>query len=109
MRKDLLYLLIPLSLFILQAILTFNSFGQIRYEELAESVRNPFWLSGRSIYDGVSSNVGWYGTNLIIYNIFGFDLHSAKYFRLFLSLVSLFCLGNILKRYLGKKMAILPL
>lgn len=107
--KQKLYWSLPVVLFILQLIYTQNSLTQIRYEELAESVRNVFWLQNRTIYDGVSSNIGWYGTLLFLYNIFGFELNSAKYFRLFLSLISLFCLAGVLKKYLGWKSAIVPL
>lgn len=103
------YWSLPLLLFILQALYTFNSMNQIRYEELAESVRNVFWLQNRTIYDGVSSNAGWYGTLLLVYNFFGFDLYTAKYFRLLLQLISLLCLATVLKKYLGVKLACVPL
>ncbi|MDO8638127.1 MAG: hypothetical protein Q7R43_01010 [Candidatus Daviesbacteria bacterium] len=98
-----------LIIFFLQFIFTQNSLSQIRYEELAESVRNVFWLQNKTVYDGISSNIGWYGTLLILYNFFGFDINSAKYFRLFLQLISLFCLSLVLKKYLGEKLAIIPL
>lgn len=103
------YWFIPIVLFIAQVIFTFNSMSQIRYEELAESVRNPYWLQNKTIYDGISSNVGWYGSLLIVYNLFGFSLHTAKFFRLILHLVSLICLALILKRYLGERRALVPL
>lgn len=98
-----------LIIFFLQFLYTQNSLTQIRYEELAESVRNVFWLQNRTIYDGVSSNIGWYGTLLILYNFLGFGLNSAKYLRLFLQLISLFCLASVLKKYLGWKLATVPL
>lgn len=82
---------------------------QIRYEELAESVRNVWWLQQRTIYDGISSNVGLYAPLLAIYNIFGFSLFTAKVFRLGLQLVSLLCLAAILKRFLPVKYAWFPL
>lgn len=104
-----LYWLIPLVLFLAQLIFTLNSTNQIRYEELAESVRNPFWLENHTIYDGVSSNVGWYGTLLIIYKTLGFSLNSAKFFRLLLELISLFSLAAVLKKYLGRSKAWIPL
>ncbi len=107
MKKWLLFL--PVTLFVLQYILTVNSMGQIRYEELAESVRNVYWLENGTIYDGVSSNVGWYGTLLLIYKTFGFSLFTAKFFRLFLFLVSLFCTFLLLKKYLGPKKSLVPL
>lgn len=103
------YWSLPLLLFILQALYTFNSMNQIRYEELAESVRNVFWLQNRTIYDGVSSNVGWYGTLLLVYNFFGFDLYTAKIVRLLLQLISLLCLASVLKKLIGVKSAWIPL
>lgn len=109
MRKNiLLYWSIPIILFITQLFFTINSTNQIRYEELAESVRNVYWLQNRTIYDGVSSNIGWYGTLLVLYNIFGFALNEAKIFRLVLQFISLFCLAAFLKKYLGEKIAWLP-
>lgn len=104
-----LYWLIPLILAVVQLIFTINSQSQIRYEELAEGIRNPFWLENRLIYDGTSSNIGWYGSLLIVYKIFGFGLFHAKYFRLFLHLLSLLCLAALLRRFLGQKLATLPL
>lgn len=109
MKKNKWFWSLPLILCVLQLFFTLNSMSQIRYEELAESVRNVFWLENATIYDGVSSNVGWYGTLLIIYKTLGFSLHTAKFFRLFLVLLSLFCLAALLKKYLGPKKAIVPL
>jgi hypothetical protein len=96
-------------LFLAQLFFTVNSLGQLRYEEVAESIRNVFWLQKSFIYDGVSSNVGWYGLLLIVYNIFGFSVNIAKIVRLFLSLISIFSLAILLKKYLGDKAALVPL
>lgn len=101
--------ILPIILFFFQFIYTVNSSGQIRYEELAESVRNVYWLEKHTVYDGVSSNVGWYGSLLIIYKTIGFSLHAAKFFRLFLALISLFCLAAVMKKYLGERLTWLPL
>lgn len=109
MKKNSWFWFLLIALFLLQFIFTVNSTGQIRYEELAESVRNVFWLENKTIYDGVSSNVGWYGTLLAIYKTFGFSLHTAKFFRLVLALVSLICLAAILKKYLSPKIAAVSL
>lgn len=103
------YWLIVASLFLLQVVFTQNSLNQIRYEELAESVRNVFWLENGLIYDGISSNVGWYGTLLLLYKTFGFTLFAAKYFRLALHMISLICLAALLVKLLGKKYAWMPL
>lgn len=99
------YWLSPIIIFIFQLIYTLNSSTQFRYEELAESVRNVYWLSQGLVYDGVSSNVGWYATLLAFYNIFGFTLDSAKYYRLILQLISLICLALFFKKYLNLKQA----
>lgn len=96
-------------LFILQAVYTFNSTNQIRYEELVESIRNVYWMQEGLVYDGISTNIGWYATLLYIYKIFGFGLHTAKYFRLILHLISLFCLVSLLKKYLEKTKSLIPL
>lgn len=103
------YWLIPIFLTICQLVWTLNSTSQLRYEEVAESIRNVFWLQNRTIYDGISSNVGWYGTLLVIYKIFGFSLFTAKYYRLFLFVISIFCLASLLRKYLGDKKALIPL
>ena len=101
--------LLPLLLVFLQFLMTGKSMGQIRYEELAEAVRNPFWLQKGFVYDGISTNIGWYGLLALVYNFFGFGLFWAKYLRLFLSLISLFCIAALLKKYLGEKKALVPL
>ena len=107
--KNLLYWLLVWGIWSAQAVYTFQSLDQIRLEELSESIRNVYWLQNRTIYDGISSNVGWYGTLLVIYNIFGFSLFRAKFFRLILHAFFLISLALILKKYLGKKKALLPL
>ena len=104
-----IFWVIAASLFLAQLFFTFNSMGQLRYEEVAESIRNVFWLQKSFIYDGISSNVGWYGLLLIVYNIFGFSVNAAKIVRLFLSLISIFSLALLLKKYLGDKAALVPL
>lgn len=103
------YWFLPITIFVFQFLFTLNTFGQIRYEELAESVRNVYWLEQKTIYDGISSNVGWYGTQALLYKTFGFALNNTKYFRVFLQLISLLCLAMVLKKYLGDKKARIPL
>lgn len=100
-RNTFFYLAAILIIICFQLVFTFNSMSQIRYEELAESVRNVFWLENKTIYDGVSSNVGWYGTLLLLYHTFGFSLYLAKFYRLLLFIISIVCLALILKKYLG--------
>lgn len=104
-----LYWFVILILFIFQLIFTSNSFNQIRYEELAESIRNVWWLQNHTIYDGISSNIGWYGTILLLYDFFGFSLNSVKIYRLIIHFISIFCLAILFKKYFGYKKALLPL
>ncbi len=106
---NLFYFLLPLFLWDLQFGFTRQSLHQIRTEEISESIRNVFWLQEGTIYDGISSNVGYYGILLAVYKIFGFGIHTAKYVRLILHLISLFCLWLFLKRSLGIARAWLPL
>lgn len=103
------YWFVVIGLWLIQAFYTSRSFGQIRSEELSESIRNVFWLQNYTIYDGISSNVGWYGTLLILYNIFGFNLFTAKIYRLVLHGFFLITLALLLKKSLGSKKALLPL
>lgn len=86
-----------------------NSTHQIRYEELADSVRNIYWLDQRTIYDGVSSSVGWYTILLTFYKIFGFSLFTAKYIKLIIFIMGLFSFCILLKRYFSYKQALIPL
>ncbi len=104
-----LYWAIPIILFLGQVMMTFNSMSFIRYEELAESARNPWWFQNQYVYDGVSSSVWWYATQVFIYKLFGYTLFTTKIFRLVLGLVSLFCLAILLRKFLGEKRAVLPL
>ncbi len=103
------YWLIPIALFVLQAIYTFNSTNQIRYEELEESVVNPYWVANGYVQNGASGNLGWHFLLVGIYSIFGFDLFAAKYVKLFLYLLSMYCLAYMLRRFLTQKWAWLPL
>jgi len=68
-----------------------------------------FWLDQRLVYDGVYSNVGWYGTLLIVYKIFGFGLFTAKKVRLLLHLAGLYAAVLILRRAFSPRQAIVPL
>ena len=101
--------LLPLLLLLVQLAWTRAASYQIRMEELAESVRNVYWLEHGKIYDGISSNVGWYATEMAAYRLFGFDIYRAKYIRLFFHLLSLLCAASLLRRWLGSRDAWLPL
>jgi len=108
-QLNLFYWPIILGLWLAQGWYSLASTNQIRFEELSESVRNVFWLQNGAIYDGLSSNIGWYSILLAVYNLFGFHLHTAKIIRLGLHLISLLSLSSLLKKYLGVKKAWLPL
>src|SRR5437763_812938 len=108
-RARLVYWTLPLLLTGVQLVFSVRSASQLRYEELAESVRNVFWLDHRLLYDRVSSNVGWYGLLLGIYRIGGFSLFVARGVRVVLQLTSLLCLASLLERFLGVRRAWLPL
>jgi hypothetical protein len=92
-----------------QALFTWSVGDRLLYEELAESVRNPYWLSQRFSYDGISCNIGWYGTLAGVYKICGFSLHAARYFRFVLHATALVALYFILRRSLSLPRTILPL
>jgi hypothetical protein len=103
------YWVLPLILTGVLARLDVISMQGIRYEELAESTRNVYWLQHRLIYDGVYSNVGWYGTLLVCYKILGFSLFQAKFVRLAIHLAGLFAAAALLKRAMPVRTAMLPL
>ncbi|HEX7481820.1 MAG TPA: hypothetical protein VF331_28695 [Polyangiales bacterium] len=100
--------LVWLLLLLLQTAATYAARDRFGYEELAESVRNPFWLEQRTIYDGVSSNIGWYGLCLVLYKLFGFSLALCKWMRLGLQAISLGCVLSLLRRALPSPSHLLP-
>src|SRR3989344_4902511 len=104
-----LYWSLPILILAAQAVYTFSSFNQIRIEEINDSVRNVYWMQYQELFTTRPKNVGWYSPLLIIYNIFGFHLFTAKIFKLFLELVSLYALAAVLKNFLGIKKALIPL
>ena len=108
-RLNWAYWFLPLLLTGVQYWVTATSMHEIRYEELAESVRNVFWLSHRLVFDGGSSNMGWNGMLLIVYELFGFSLFSAKFVKLGLYLLGITCTADILRRCMGVRTAIVPL
>ena len=85
------------------------AWDRLFYEEIAESIRNVYWLEQYEIYDGVSSNIGWYSLLLLVYNVFSFSLHTAKVVRLALYALAIFSLAWTLKQSLGPKKSLLPL
>src|SRR5688572_3888229 len=82
---------------------------QIRYEELNEAVRGPFWLEHRMVFDGTSTNVAWYGFLAAVYRLFGFDFETARWARVALLALSLIALSALLHRHLRRGPATLAL
>ena len=109
LRGFLLNFLLTLLAFIPKDLMTYTARNRFLYEEVAESIRNPFWLTQHTLYDGISSNVGWYGLLAGVYSVFGFSLVYGKILRLALHLVSLFCLVKVLRRFLSWPHTLLPL
>jgi hypothetical protein len=100
---------LPFVLALGQAMVMWRLVNRIAYEEIAESVRNPYWLAQRTLYDRGSTNVSWYAFILGLYKIFGFHLHLARWVRLALHVLSLISAAWLLKRLLGTKRAVVPL
>ena len=103
------YSFLALLLVGVQAIHTLAACNHVSYEELGNATRAVWWLDNRTVYDGWSSNVGWYGPLLVIYHLFGYNLDTARFVRLAMSAVSVFCLASLLRKYCGDKHAWLPL
>ncbi|HEX2464718.1 MAG TPA: hypothetical protein VHR17_08830 [Thermoanaerobaculia bacterium] len=91
------------------ALLVLEQAEQIRYEELNEAVRGPFWLEHRLVFDGVSTNVGWYGLLVLVYRVFGFGLGTARWARVALLALGLIALSALLHRHLRRGPAVLAL
>ena len=103
------YWLLVLLLFLPQAAYTWVGLERLWYEELAEGIRNPFWLDHRFVYDGASTNVAWYGLVLLADKVFGFSPYAGKYVRLVLHVPFLVCSALALERWVGVRKAWLPL
>jgi hypothetical protein len=108
-RTSAAYCLLIGVLFAAQAAYMFAGFERLWYEELAEGMRNPFWLDHRAVYDGASTNISWYAMVLVTCKAFGFSPYAGKYVRLALHLLFLICTGLLLARWLGVRRAWLPL
>lgn len=107
--KKIAYWSIPILLILIQLVFTLKAFGQMRNEEVIESVRSVWWFQNALVTDGGYSNLGWYTLLLIFYKVFGFTIHTAKFAKLFIEALSFFALAAILKKYLGVKYAWMPL
>ncbi len=91
------------------ALLVLEQAPQIRYEELNEAVRGPFWLEHRLVFDGVSTNVGWYGLLVLVYRVFGFGLDTARWTRVVMLALGLIALSTLLHRHLRRGPAAIAL
>lgn len=89
-------ILICVTGFAAQCLMTAALWDRLTFEEIAESIRNPYWVANRDLYDGISSNVIYYKALDLYYRISGFHLFAAKEFRLVLSLLSAGAIGLIL-------------
>ena len=101
--------LTPLLLAGLLGYLDTLTLHSIRHEEVVESVRNVYWFDQGLVYDGVYTNIGWYGTLLAAYKVFGFSLATAKYVRLALYLAGLYAAAALMVRYMRPRTAMVPL
>jgi len=90
-----------IALAAVQAWFSAHSTAYVLDEELAESIRNPLWVQHRLVYDGVSSNVGWYALMAAVHRVFGFSLFSAKLVRLSFAAAALLSLAHLLGHFLG--------
>jgi hypothetical protein len=104
---NILYWSLPALIFAVEMILISLEAHQVRYEELAESIRNPYWFSQRMLYDGVSSNIGWYGLLHYTYSIVGFSLLSGRTVKAVLFLASLIALARLALGSLDRRTAAL--
>jgi hypothetical protein len=96
--------LFPLAV---QAAYTLSLRDRLSWEEVG-SLRGALWLHHRTVYDGTSSNVGWYAILEILNRLFGFSLHSGIAFRFALAVLSTAALWKLLGKYLGAARAVLP-
>lgn len=92
---------VVLIVLLLQIEMDVAASAQLRYEELGESIRNPYWLENHLICDGISSNFGYYSVLLAAYKWFGFSLYTAKYVKLLLLGIALLALFRVLNRWMS--------
>lgn len=104
-----IYWLLPILAWLLYIGYTLQTLDQIRYEEMAESIRNVYWLKSGKIYDYVSHNIGMYWVLLQWYKLVGFSLFAGKWFFMVVALVSNFALAGLLKKVAGYRWVIVPL
>jgi hypothetical protein len=89
---------LPFVLAGVQALWVFRSLGIVRFEEVAEGARNAWWLQHHALFDGISTNVGWYAPALAAFRLLGDPLYAARWGKLALYLVAVLCLAWVLRR-----------
>jgi hypothetical protein len=100
-RGQLAFWSLPPALILLQALYTWESRRFLLYEDVAEGIRGPFWLAHRAVFDGISTNVGWYAPLLAAYELFGFSLFAGKWVRLAFYAGAVFAFAFLLARTMG--------
>jgi hypothetical protein len=108
-RARAVYAVLVVVLFAAQAAVTWAGLEGLRYEELADFIRNPFWFDHRLVYDGASANVAWYALLMLTYKTLGFSPYASKYLRLALQALSLVCAALLARRWVGDRRGWLPL
>lgn len=96
-------------LFAVQAFFSINLKEYLNLEAAAESLRSPYWLSEGTVFNGISTAVGYSATLAILYEVFGFTVYMAKWYRLALHALSLISVTLMLRKFLGSKLSILPM
>lgn len=104
-----IYWLLPLIIFVFQAIYTKASVNQIRFEEAIETLRSAWWFQNGLVWNGGYSFLGWYSSLTVAYNLFGMDIFTPKLVKLFFEFFAFFSMAFVLKKYLGTVGAWLPL
>lgn len=104
-----LYWITPILAWLAQVFMVFSSFSQVRFEEFITSVQAPFWFSNHQIVSGLHVNVSWYSLLTLVYSLFGFNLFTGRFVNLFSSLIFLFLLAYLLRKFFSVWVAVLIL
>lgn len=104
-----IYWLLPLLSWLIYMWYMSRTMNQIRYEELAETIRNVYWFKQGKIYDYISHNIGMYWVLLQWYKLVGFSLFAGKWLFLGVALMSNYALAGILKKLAEYKWVVIPM
>lgn len=108
-NSNYIYWSLPVLIFLAQAVYTLSTTSQIRVEEVVETFRSAWWFQNRLVWNGSYSFLGWSGTLTFFYNIFGINIFTPKFIKLFFELISYFAMASVFKNYFGIKRAWLSL